>query len=130
MINMMGEMYDQGSGDVMVKWCAHYNGSTCLHEAAFKGSFSVVRALCNASADPTLTNARGYTPGDTAEELQLHIDRQAREKEEVTKQALLLAQPCAKPELPAAPAAPLRTAAAAASVSAWSFWPSSWASAV
>lgn len=135
LIGQMGELYDQGNTDVMVKWCAHFPGSTPLHEAAFKGSFSVVRALCVARADPALTNKRGATPSSIArerglhhiaEELQVHIDQQAKEKEDSAKQALLRVQPGAKPPLPASAAPAVR----APEKSAWSFWPSSWTSAV
>jgi hypothetical protein len=129
MLGSMGELYDQGSKDVLVGWCANYKGMTPLHEAAYKGSFSVVRALCECQADPTLTNARGFTPADMARarglehiavELETHIVRQAREREAAAKKALpaAAAPPKSRPRPQPAPA------------SVWSFLPASWKSAI
>jgi len=123
MIDQMGALYDQGNTDVMVKWCAHYRGATPLHEAAFKGSFSVVRALCESQADPTLRNDRGLSPADVARErglhhiaaeLESHVEKQA-----AAKQAALRVEPGSKPAQPLA----LRpTAVAPAPEASWSLW--------
>jgi len=129
MVDMMAGFYDQGNRDVLVQWMAHYKGSTPLHEAAFKGSFSVVRALCVARADPTLTNKRGFTPADIAgqrglhhiaAELEVHIDQQSKERKAAAKQALLV-KPGPKPALPAARAAPEKAPASAGTAGWWPF---------
>jgi len=82
--NMMGAKLALGSKDNQVQWVAWIGGMTALHEAAYKGNISVVRALIKHGADPRLRNHYGLTPLEVAQERGL--DHVAAEIEEALAQ--------------------------------------------
>lgn len=58
--------FAMGSTDSKTQLCSMMPGWTALHEAAFKGNISVVRALLNNGADPRITNTYGMTALEVA----------------------------------------------------------------